>query len=50
MWAIGVVAYIMLAGYHPFDCVDGATDTQARAQFRRANIAAQFAAQSTAQF
>ena len=43
MWAIGVVAYIMLAGYHPFDCVDGATDTQARAQFRRA--AAQFAAQ-----
>ena len=44
MWAIGVVAYIMLAGYHPFDCVDGATDTQARAQFRRAIRRAQFAA------
>ena len=42
MWAIGVVAYIMLAGYHPFDCVDGATDTQARAQFRRAIRRAQF--------
>ena len=45
MWAIGVVAYIMLAGYHPFDCVDGATDTQARAQFRRAIRRAQFPAQ-----
>ena len=44
MWAIGVVAYIMLAGYHPFDCVDGATDTQARAQFRRAIRRAQFTA------
>jgi len=35
MWAVGVIIFVLLAGYHPFDVTGGSSDTQMQSDIKK---------------